>query len=180
MYLPINQWPVSQDIGRNDVPDAELIRIKTAASVNVRDPIIDYEKYKGRSYDFARNVTALLIRIKRQRSFKNSELTIKDLNDAESFMLRISMKLTKEMLDRGKLNSLRPEMCPDGIIRLGGRALEGMRKFYENENYPILSHNDPLAYLWVKKVHREDHSGITRTVEKEILDCYGAKVGHEN
>ena len=35
MYLPIDQWPVSQDTGRVDVPDGELIPNKIVAHVVV-------------------------------------------------------------------------------------------------------------------------------------------------
>ena len=41
-----------------------------------------------------------------------------------------------------------------------------MQKHYDTKEFPILCYKDPIAELWIKKVHYEDHTGITRTVAK--------------
>ena len=76
------------------------------------------------------------------------------------------MSFTRKLLQEGKLNSLRPEVDGDGIIRLGTRALEGMKAHYKTDFFPILSHKDPIAYLWMKQIHRENHTGATSTTAK--------------
>ena len=76
------------------------------------------------------------------------------------------MKLTKKEMDSGKLKFLRPRIDSDGVIILGSRAEEGFKAHYGNERFPILTYKDPLSHLWMKHVHAEDHSSVTRTVAK--------------
>ena len=57
-------------------------------------------------------------------------------------------------------------MNEDGVIVLGSRALEGLQVHYGPQEFPILTYKDPLSYLWMKKVHDENHTGITTTVAK--------------
>ena len=167
MYLPINEWPVNQDTGRGTVPDEFIRKGKVSASVIISPTQeFSYERFRGRSFYFARNVTAWLLCIFRARSMKDLKLTVEDLEDAEVFMLKVSMRATKVMLDKGQLRSLRAQVTETGLIVLGGRAMEGLRTYYEQDEYPILTHKDPIAYLWIKKVHEEEHSGITKTVAK--------------
>ena len=42
----------------------------------------------------------------------------------------------------------------------------GLEACCESRDFPILAYDDPIAHLWIKNVHNEDHSGITRTVAK--------------
>ena len=49
---------------------------------------------------------------------------------------------------------------------MGGRASDGLEKFYGVKEHPILAYDDPLSYIWMKTVHCEDHSGTKRTVAK--------------
>ena len=76
------------------------------------------------------------------------------------------MRLTREDLEAGKLNSLRPRVDEDGTIAIACRALEGLKTYYGEERFPILMYHDPLSELWIKKTHNEDHSGVTKTVAK--------------
>ena len=82
----------------------------------------------------------------------------------------MSLKITMKLLEEGKLKSLRPEVNKDGVIILGSRAREGLRIYYDNDEFPILAYNDPVALLWMKKVHRENHSGGTNVSAKSRLE----------
>ena len=61
---------------------------------------------------------------------------------------------------------LRPKVHEDGLIVLSTRAPKGMKVNYNAEVFPILTYKDPLFHMWIKQVHDEDHSGITKTVAK--------------
>ena len=80
--------------------------------------------------------------------------------------VKLSMKLTRVDLQTGKLNSLRPKVDEDGIVVIACRAINGLESYYGNDKFPILTYRDPLSHLWMKKVHDEDHSGVTKTVTK--------------
>ena len=112
-------------------------------------------------------MTARLKRIAKNKTFRGgAHYTVQNLKQAEEFILSISMQRTKKLLEQGKLTPLRAEEGEDGIICLGSRALEGLQSCYESNDFPILAYDDPIAHLWIKSVHNEDHSGVTRTVAK--------------
>ena len=167
MYLPKEEWPVKQDVGENQIPPEELIQNKMCAAATNDEPTFSFREYEGKSYQFVIRMMARILRAVKKKSFKGAaHYTVQDLKDAETFALKISMQRTKKLLDQGKLTSLRAEEGDDGIIRLGSRAMEGLEACYESRDFPILAYDDPIAHLWIKSVHNEDHSGITRTVAK--------------
>ena len=110
--------------------------------------------------------TARIFNIFEKKSFRNNEVLPTNLEKAEKYWLKESMIFTKVEMDRGNLNSLRPRVNEDGIIVLSTRALKGMKTNYNANIFPVLTTKDPLAYLWLKQIHEEDHSGITKTVAK--------------
>ena len=73
---------------------------------------------------------------------------------------------TKPEFDKGKFKSLGAHEDEDGVIVINSRALEEMKVHYGAERFPILTYKDPLSFIWMQFVHKEDHSGITRTVAK--------------
>ena len=167
MSQPFVEWPVTQDIGTASVPNNEVIETKFCGQTSAHDSAgISFEKYVGRSYQFVVNLTARLLRIAKTKSFKDNRFTVEDMQQAEEFIIRNSMKLTEKLMEEGKLKSLRPERNQDGFIILKSRAVEGLQKHYGTSEFPILSDSDPIAHLWLKKIHEEDHGGITKVVAK--------------
>ena len=166
LSLDTEEWPVTQDYTGAKIPEEEMMKVSanvTAAPVD--DPIINVEGFREDSYDLLMGVVARLLKIFRSRKFEIDALTADDILEAEAYCLKLSMKFTLEDLEAGKLTSLRPTV-EDGIVILASRANKGMKLHYNKEKFPILTHRDPLSHLWIKKIHEEDHSGITRTVAK--------------
>ena len=96
---------------------------------------------------------------------KDTEPTPSSLEKAEKYWISVSMKLTREKLESGHLDSLRPKIENDVVV-LSTRAIKGLKRNYDQDVFPILTSKDPLARLWVRKVHFEDHSGATKTAAK--------------
>ena len=70
MHLSLSEWPLTQEVGgAQKVPEEELIRWKFAGLVKIIEPVIQYEKYQGKSFQFAVNVTARILRIAKHKSF---------------------------------------------------------------------------------------------------------------
>ena len=154
MRLPVSQWPVTQDTHNSH--DIEVEKIEISANVAVNEPsVFNFEALRCQSYQFMIKLVALVFKMARRKSLAHPELVVEDLTEAEAYIIKQSMSKTKEMFKKGHLKSLRAEEGTDGIIRLGSRALEGLRKCYDNDNFPILTYNNPIAFLWMKKVHRE-------------------------
>ena len=56
------------------------------------------------------------------------------------------------------MKSLRAQANNEGIIIIKLRALEEMKAHYGPNDFPILTYNDPLAYIWMQHIHEEDHT----------------------
>ena len=80
--------------------------------------------------------------------------------------LKLSMRLTTQDYEKGTLKSLRPQIDGNGIIVLGSTAVEGLKVHFGQEVFPILTYQDSLSYLWMKKVHDKNHTGVTTNVAK--------------
>ena len=126
MSLPMEEGPVTQDIGSTKVPGEEVLITKFCAHVTAEESVIDYNKYIGRSYQFVKRLTAIVLRVVQTHHFEG-EVTPHFLKLAEHHMLLQSMGLTRELLNAGKLQSLRPEINHEGLIVLRSRAAEGLR-----------------------------------------------------
>ena len=166
MSLPITQWPVTQDIGKAEVPEDDIVRAKLCGATQITELPICFEKYLGKSFQFILNLVARLLWILETKSFKDNEITVENMRKAEKYVLKNSMLKTEKLLEQGRLKSLQPVRCEDGVIVLQSRAVEGLKMHYGADQFPILAHDDPIAYLWIKKVHEEDHGGVTKTVAK--------------
>ena len=162
LQMEMENWPISQDIGCTPVSDEELLK-NVMAFASSSKHFIDLERWKDKTYTFVLRVVATISKIIKSKSFKIKDLKSNDLNYAEYFCLRMSMKLTRGDLEKRTLTSTRPQVDENGIIILASRASES---HYNSNRIPILTFHDPLSYLWIKHIHREDHSGITPTVAR--------------
>ena len=121
MYLPVDQWPVTQEIQNSHNVEEDVVEISAAATV--AEPVIfDFEALRGQTYDFVIKLVAIVIKMARSKSSRHPELTVDDLVEAENYIIKQCMTQTKELLKKGHLKSLRAEEGADGIIRLGSRA----------------------------------------------------------
>ena len=166
LQLPRCEWPVSQEISNADLPREELMKPNVCFVVKHMQALFNIERITARTYIFLMRSTARIFNIFEKKSFRNNEVLPTNLEKAEKYWLKESMIFTKVEMDRGNLNSLRPRVNEDGIIVLSTKALKGMKTNYNADIFPILTTKDPLAYLWLKQIHEEDHSGITKTVAK--------------
>ena len=87
------------------------------------------------------------------------------------------MVYTTAAYEKGHLKSLRPRIDENGIISLSSRAQEGLKLHYKQDCFPILTSADPLAFLWMKYVHDESHSGRTKTVAKSRRKFWIVRAG---
>ena len=82
---------------------------------------------------------------------------------------KMNMHRTREELEKGHLKSLRPSVDDDGIIVLSSRAVKGFKHNYNRDHFPILTSSDPLAQLWMREVHSEEHSELYRELRSLCL-----------
>ena len=167
MRLPIEEWPVSQDVTGIAVPPETLLKKAIVASASSLNNVYDLRPFLGRSFTFLLRVTATVISILRNKSFRcPPEVTSEEIIDAEKACIKSSMHFTKPGFDAGKYRSLGAQLDEQGIVCVVSRAAAAMETHYGTDKFPILVYKDPLAYIWMQHVHAEDHTGITKTVSK--------------
>ena len=158
-------WPVTQEVDDADVPEDEVIKKSVCYYAVKVEPIVDIKKF--RSFSFLMGVTARIYSIFERKSFAIKEVTTSSLKKAERYWIQQSMEqYTKPALEKGRLLSLRPQVNEEGVIALASRAVEGLKLHYNADSFPILTEKDPLAVLWMREVHEEEHSGATKTAAK--------------
>ena len=96
MSLPIEQWPVSQDTGSENVPGDELLQSKFSGHAKAMESPISFDKYKSKSYQFVINLIARVLKIAKNKSFKYIDIVPEDLEKAELYVLKSSMVMTKD------------------------------------------------------------------------------------
>ena len=148
---------MTQDVKEVKIPADEILSAKFCGCSFVTVSFLAFEKYIGKSYKFVVNLVARVMNICRKKYFKCNKITVDDKKEAELYILKHSMKITEKMLEEGKLKSLGAVTNRDGLIILRGRAVEGLKMHYGTDEFPILTYDDPIAYLWLKKIHDEDH-----------------------
>ena len=169
LKLKVEEWPVTQDASGAAIPQEEMLNPNIVAAVLCpMSSVFNLERFKHRSYDFLICVMARVWRALNQKSFKVTlqKNTVADLVNSEKMLIKMSMNLTEVDMKKGLLKYLRPRIDEDGVIVMEGRALEQLRVHYGTDRFPILAEKDILSYLWMRKVHEENHTGITTTVAK--------------
>ena len=146
------------------VPSEELMKQGICYFAVKEDILLNIKKI--RSYQLLIKITARVFAVFERKSFSFKEIPISTIDRAEMHWIKQSMHYTKTEFEEGTLNSLRPRITESGTIVLSTRALKGMKYNYNADSFLILTVKDPLAFLWMKYVHEEDHSGVTKTVAK--------------
>ena len=108
-------WPVTQNIDPKHVPEEELLKPKLCSFNANSTPILDANNV--RSYDCFMRVSARVIKMLENKSFtKDYEPTPSSLEKAEKYWISVSMKFTREKLESGHLDSLRPKIENDVVV----------------------------------------------------------------
>ena len=158
------EWPMSQDTEESDFPEEALLVRKVCGAALQQLVLFDASKMK--SYSHLLRITARVIRCFEVKSLTKNILTVRCVQEAEKYWLTQSMVSTREALERGHLQSLRPTVEEGGIVVMASRALKGFKLNYNRNRFPILMSKDPIALLWMREVHCEEHSGVTKTLAK--------------
>ena len=177
LKLHREQWPLTQDIGAEHVPEEEILKTKLCAVVLKVEPLIDISQWRMRTYTLLMQSTARVFHAFEKKNIINLTVTPSALEKAEKYWIQQSMSYTSEALKKGNLKSLLPKVDENGFIVLSSRAVEGLKKSYNRDSFPILMKNDPLAFLWMKHVHDEDHTGRTKTVAKSRRKFWIVRAG---
>lgn len=167
LYQTRDKWPITRNFSDVDVPkEALLLAKKMCNIVKVINTLWSDVRMLAHTYSFLMRTTARIFHVFEKKSFLQSEITPACLEKAELHFLKESMRRTQVELEKGNLVPLRPQKDGSGVICLSSRAVKGFKLNYNNDRLPILTTKDPLAYLWMKHVHAEDHTGVTRTLAK--------------
>ena len=157
---------MTQDIGPEHIPKEELSKAKLCSLVTVTTPLIELQHWRMRTYTLLMRSTARLFAAVEKKSFRDSDITPLALEKSENYWVKQSMTYTSDAMKKGHLKSLRAKYDKNGVIILSSRAEEGLKSHYNQDTFPILMSADPFAFLYMKHVHDESHSGRMKTIAK--------------
>ena len=87
LSLPRDQWDITRDINSKNIPRDEMKIKKSVTAVTISSPVIDIARL-SRSYDFLIRTLALVIKIIKTHSFKDSRLTRDFIQMAETYLIK--------------------------------------------------------------------------------------------
>ena len=198
MSAPEAAWPTTQNPGK--VPDEELTSAAKVNLVKLSEQSIDFfplDKFSS----LTRAATRLAMVAKVAENFKyktkggDMDVTLKD--KAEVYLLHRAQQDVRVALEKGELDTLRPQklICEAfssvQLIVTGGRLGDKMLVGFDKVSLPILLMTDELSRLYMREAHEVDHSGADRTLQrarnhvwiiqgrrlakKIVQDCYFCK-----
>ena len=142
LELPIEQWPVKQYTGLEDLPDK--INPIHLAQVEIEDSL-------AKRFDLSRfsklpkllNTTARILKLyskyrgKRQNNEECKGLTADDVKDAERFWVIEAQRELKTPMKLGKMDRLTPRF-KDGYIVVGGRTKRWVAATWNHQEFILL------------------------------------------
>jgi len=104
---------------------------------------------------------------KEEEALKHEDgpLSPKELQDAETHLLKESQKTLKDSLRKGEFRNLSPYVDPEGVVRVGGRADKALVS-YETRHPILLPRDHWISRLIVQHSHQFGHPGVVATVAK--------------
>ena len=136
---------------------ADMVSTLAAGASNfVR--IIEEVMWKSNLWSKTVNVTARILKalFLMDRGMISNSLSVDDIYVAKKIQFAVSMPLTFDALESGKLDSLRP-FVKHGIVYTRGRLGNEMLRVLGIECLPILMRGSRLALLIMTEAHEEDH-----------------------
>ncbi|XP_071136608.1 uncharacterized protein [Mytilus edulis] len=171
LRLPIEQWPIRQDYSESSqLPDAVGITMSFEHEEKSRDIVpdvsgIDLNRFSNVSKML--RVTSIILDIAKHRSFKGAanRISAGNIQRAEMIWIKhIQKSLPKDSLVRYR--RLGVQTNSDGIITVGQRMQEWMKRTWNQTEFILLPNSHPFIKLIVASFHSEDHSGVDTTLAK--------------
>ncbi|CAG2217799.1 unnamed protein product [Mytilus edulis] len=171
LRLPIEQWPIRQDYSESSqLPDAVGITMSFEHEEKSRDIVpdlsdIDLNRFSNVSKML--RVTSIILDIAKNRSFKGAanRISAGNIQIAEMIWIKhIQKSLPKDSLVR--FRRLGVQTNSDGIITVGQRMQEWMKRTWNQTEFILLPNSHPFIKLIVASFHSEDHSGVDTTLAK--------------
>ena len=118
-------------------------------------------------FRFVRNVKA---RVKKSNTGsaeipRSNSLSVEELNQLETYWVKLNQKNLKSSLESGQLGKLDPLTDSEGILRVGGRVDKTIAT-YDTRHPVLLSRDHRTSKLIMRQAHQYGHSGVAATVAK--------------
>ena len=121
------------------------------------------------------NVTAMILGLYRtfrkknqinDRNQRNIMMCTQDLDDAESFWVKVAQLSLQIRVKKGELKKLCPRY-DKGIIVVGGRCSRWNEATWNKQEFILLPHDHPLSSLIALNEHtKSGHLGMSSTIAK--------------
>ncbi|XP_033102681.1 uncharacterized protein LOC117105613 [Anneissia japonica] len=171
MKGPITEWPISQACRTPDLPERNVVIMAADMRVMNETPI---NVTRFSNFDKLLRVTAIIRGIFKRKSFRAAynNLLPKDLDDAESFWIRVVQRPMVELREKDSTKfykvygTLGPKLRDDGMIVVGDRVKNHVHFSHDNDMVILLPNDRQFSRLYAEKIHREGHNGVSTTMAK--------------
>ena len=118
-------------------------------------------------FRFVRNVKA---RVKKSNTGsaeipRSNSLSVEELNQSETYWVKLNQKNLKSSLESGQLGKLDPLTDSEDILRVGG-GVDKTIATYDTRHPVLLSRDHWTSKLIMRQAHQYGHSGVAATVAK--------------
>ena len=161
-------WPISQKPYEQELPDRIIVNVVCGTDGTIEQDICnDIPIDNFSSYDKLIRVTARVLSVAQHMSLKGmvKPLTIELMSQAETRWIKHAQK---RIIDNWQIRFKRlgPSLNEQGILVVGNRIAKWLRDNWNQEFYILLPHNHRLTYLYICKLHHQDHGGVEATLAK--------------
>ena len=171
LRLPIDNWPISQELHEQDLPDRLAIHV-TNMSAERRETSCDIGAVIAldnfNSYTKLLRVTARVIQLKKQKTLAaiETEPTVQQVISAEVLWIRHVQKQLLAIDWQTRFRRLGPSMNSNGLIVVGQRMSKWLKDNWNQDSFILLPACHKFTKLYIHHVHSIDHAGVEVTLAK--------------
>ena len=177
---PVEQWPLKEASTDLELPEQVTVHVIEEQCITPSiSNIIDIKRFS--SYMKLIGVTARVLSVFRHTekvSLRNLKLLPEQklMLEAEDCWIRECQAGIKEKVNKGKFDSLSPELREDGVIIVGSRVKKWVDISYDNLDLPLLPGDHAFSKLYSAKIHNESHLGVSSIMAKVRLRFWVTKL----
>ena len=163
---PVDEWPIKRNL-TTEIPD-KIVRYKINKCEINEAPILQLRNFKG--FRFMINVLCRCKQAFKRKTFLAIRETPNpnDMAEVEELVIKLVQKQLPKDWER-QYAKLGVFMNDSGVICVGQRIPQWMKKDYDKQQFVLLPTTHPVTQNIVEEVHNRGHLGVDACIAK--LQC---------
>ena len=169
LQLPVDQWPISQAVQDQELPDrigVHIINIDNQSEETGIGVVINVDKFN--SYSKLLRVTARLVELRNEKKLSaiGKSPTAEHLLQAEAMWVKHIQRDLLQSDWQNRFKRLGPSISDDGVIVVGKRMARWLKDNWNQDAFVLLPAKHRFTQLFIQHVHASDHAGVDVTLAK--------------